>query len=51
VDWIGLPQDRDKRSALVNALMNDGVQQNAAKLSSGYIIGCFSSGSQFHRVS
>jgi hypothetical protein len=31
VDWIGLAQDRDKWSALVNVVMNLQVPQNARK--------------------
>jgi hypothetical protein len=50
VDWIGLAQDRDKRKALVNVVMNLRDPQNSEKLSSGYTISGLSSSAQFHKV-
>jgi hypothetical protein len=51
VNWIGLAQDRNKWTALVNAVMNLRVQLNAGKLSSDCTIGGFSNSAQFHGVS
>jgi hypothetical protein len=51
VDWIGLAQDRNRLTALVNAVMNLRVPQNAGKLSSGLTTGVLSSSAQLYRVS
>jgi hypothetical protein len=51
VDWIGLAQDRDRRRALVNSVLNLLVPRNTGKLSSGLAIGGLSSSAQVLRVS
>jgi hypothetical protein len=51
VDWIGLAQDRDKRRALVNSVLNLWVPYNAGKLSSVLTTGGLSCCAQLHRVS
>jgi hypothetical protein len=51
VDWIGLAQDSYRWKALVNAVMNLQVPQNAGNLPSGLTTCGLSSGTQLHRVS
>jgi hypothetical protein len=51
VDWIGLDQDRDRRRALVNALMNLRIAKNAEKLSCGLTTDGLSSSVQLYGVS
>jgi hypothetical protein len=51
VDWIGLAQDRGRRGALVNSVMNLQVPCNAGKLSSVRTTTDLSSSAQLHRVS
>jgi hypothetical protein len=49
VDWIGLAQERYRWRALVNAVMNPSVPQNAGKLPSGCETGVLSNSAQLHR--
>jgi hypothetical protein len=51
VGWIDLAQDRDKRRALVNSVLNLLVAQNAGTLSNGLTTGGLLSSAQLHRVS
>jgi hypothetical protein len=46
VDWIGLAQDRNRWTALLNSVLNLRIPLNAGKLSNG-----LSSSAQLHRVS
>jgi hypothetical protein len=51
VDWIGLAQDRNRWTAVVNSVLNLRIPRNAGKLSNGLTSSGLSSSVQFHLVS
>jgi hypothetical protein len=51
VDWVDLVQDRKRRRALVNEVLNLQVPCKAGKLSSGLTSNGLSGSAQLHRIS
>jgi hypothetical protein len=51
VDWIGLTQDRNRWTALVNSVLNLRVPLNAGKLSNDLTASGLLSSAHLHRVS
>jgi hypothetical protein len=51
MDWFDLAQDRDKKRALVNMVMNLRASQNVGKFLSSCVTGGFSRRAQLHGVS
>jgi hypothetical protein len=51
VDWIGLAQDRNRRTAVVNSVLNLRVPCNAGKLSSVLATRDLASSAQLRGVS
>jgi CRISPR/Cas system-associated protein Cas7 (RAMP superfamily) len=51
MDWIGLAHDRDRWRAIVNAVMNLRIQQNAGNFLTSYKPVSFSRRTLLHGVS